>query len=69
MNNLAPRTGFAFGLTDRTVIRGGYGLYFGEISGGPAIGTIRFGQRVQPQVLYDGRADFATNPFKGPAPP
>jgi len=69
VNNLAPRTGFAFGLTDRTVIRGGYGLYFGEISGGPAIGTIRFGQRVQPQVLYDGRADFATNPFKGPAPP
>jgi hypothetical protein len=67
-NNVAPRAGFAFSLTDRTAIRGGYGLYFSDISGGPALNTIRFVQRVQPLVLNDFRPDFATNPFKGPAP-
>ena len=27
-NNFAPRTGFAYALTDRTVVRGGYGMFF-----------------------------------------
>jgi hypothetical protein len=68
-NNVAPRAGFAFTLTDRTSIRGGYGLYFAELAGGPALNTIRFVQRVQPLVLNStGRPDFATNPFNGPAP-
>jgi len=30
-SNLAPRIGAAFRLTDRTVLRGGYGLYFGPV--------------------------------------
>lgn len=28
-NNLAPRFGFAWGLSQRTVVRGGYGIYYG----------------------------------------
>ena len=31
-NNIAPRFGFAYTLNDRTVIRGGAGKYFGEVS-------------------------------------
>ena len=30
-NNLAPRAGFAFQATQRTVFRGGYGLFFTEL--------------------------------------
>ena len=28
LNNVAPRGGFAYSMTDKTVIRGGYGLYW-----------------------------------------
>jgi hypothetical protein len=28
LNNVAPRAGFAYSLTEKTVIRGGYGLYW-----------------------------------------
>jgi hypothetical protein len=30
-NNFAPRTGFAYAINDRSVIRGGYGLFFTEL--------------------------------------
>jgi hypothetical protein len=30
-NNFAPRVGFAYRLTDRTVIRSGYGMYYGGV--------------------------------------
>ena len=30
-NNLMPRIGFAYSLTPRTVVRGGYGIYFGSL--------------------------------------
>jgi hypothetical protein len=33
-NNWAPRFGFAYSLTPKTVIRGGYGIFFGPIDGG-----------------------------------
>jgi hypothetical protein len=29
-NNLAPRVGFAYSLNDKTVVRAGYGIYFGQ---------------------------------------
>jgi hypothetical protein len=35
-NNFQPRLGFAFTLTDRTVLRGGYGRYYGDLITGPA---------------------------------
>ena len=35
-NNFQPRLGFAYSLTDRTVLRGGYGRYYGDLITGPA---------------------------------
>ena len=67
-NNFGPRAGFAYSLTDRTVIRGGYGRYFADVTGQPAVFTLRNVQQITPQILNDGRADFASNPFNGPAP-
>jgi len=67
--NFGPRLGFAYTLPgERTVLRGGYGQYF--------IGPkdqwahhIPINQQIGiPSVLYDGRADFAVNPFNGPPP-
>jgi hypothetical protein len=33
-NNFAPRFGFAYSWNDRTVVRGGYGIFFGPVQGG-----------------------------------
>ena len=67
-NNFGPRVGFAYSLNDRTVIRGGAGKYFGEISGQPSFWTKRYTEQIHPEILYDGRPDFAVNPFNGPYP-
>jgi hypothetical protein len=68
LNNFGPRVGVAYSLTDRTVLRGGYGIYYAEVTGQPAVFTLRNVQQITPQILNDGRADFASNPFNGPAP-
>ena len=67
-NNYSPRIGFAFSMNDRTVIRGGYGKYFAEVSDQPALFTRTPNEEVTIQVENDGRADFMTNPFNGPTP-
>jgi hypothetical protein len=67
-NNLQPRLGFAFSVNDRTVIRGGSGLYYADI---PAA-VLNWAQLPQKVAFIfvesDGRADFAVNPFNGPRP-
>ena len=63
---IGPRTGFAFRATDRTVIRGGYGLYFGTVQNGYY--TVIPTQAIAPVIFNDGRANFAANPFNGPIP-
>ena len=68
LNNFAPRLGFAYSTTDRTVIRGGFGKYYAEVTGQPAVFTLRNVQQINPLITTDGRADFASNPFNGPAP-
>ena len=68
LNNFAPRLGFSYAWNERTVFRGGYGRYFGEATSQPAIFTLRFVQQIAMTVNNDGRADFAVNPFNGPAP-
>jgi hypothetical protein len=68
LNNIAPRLGFNYAWNDKTVIRGGYGIYFGEATGQPPLFTLRYVQQIAMTVLNDGRADFAVNPFNGPAP-
>jgi carboxypeptidase family protein/TonB-dependent receptor-like protein len=67
-DNFGPRVGFAYSLTPRTVVRGGYGVYYAEVTGQPAVFTLRNVQQITPQILNDGRPDFASNPFNGPAP-
>ena len=67
-NNVVPRFGFAYSLNDRTVIRGGAGKYYAWLINQVAH-PIRFAntQRVL-SALYDGRPDFAVNPWNGPLP-
>jgi hypothetical protein len=67
-NNWAPRAGAAFTLTDRTVIRGGVGRFFADPGSHTAYWTLLGAYALHPQVLNDGRADFAANPFNGPIP-
>jgi carboxypeptidase family protein/TonB-dependent receptor-like protein len=68
LNNIAPRLGVNYALNSKTVIRGGYGRYFGEATGQPPLFTLRYVQQIAMTVVNDGRADFAVNPFNGPAP-
>ena len=67
-NNWGPRTGFAYTLTKKTVLRGGFGKYFSDPGSWLAYWTHLTTQAVHPQVLNDGRSDFASNPFNGPIP-
>src|SRR5438105_2914198 len=65
-NRFGPRVGFAYTLDDRTVIRGGTGKYFADVSDQVSSWTERYGGgEVNAQVAYDGRADFAGNPWNG----
>jgi len=67
-NNLQPRLGFAYSLDDRTVVRGGSGLYYADIPAA-ALNWAQLPQKVAfIGVQADGRADFAVNPFNGPRP-
>jgi hypothetical protein len=63
-NNVQPRFGFAYRLNDKTVIRGGSGLYYGDAfaDAGSAIGNTQIAT-----IRYenDGRPDFAANPTGG----
>jgi hypothetical protein len=68
LNNVAPRLGFSLGLDDKTVVRGGYGLYFTQVSTDEAHQTALYTVSAVAERLNDGRADFAANPFNGPVP-
>jgi carboxypeptidase family protein/TonB-dependent receptor-like protein len=64
-NNIQPRLGAAYRLGERTVVRGGSGLYFAEPL---AIDTFWMAQAVRLAVIEvtnDGRANFAADPFNG----
>ena len=66
--NFAPRFGFAYSVDDRTVVRGGGGIYYGEVLNNISSFTLSYGNTVQVQIENDGRPDFASNPFNGPVP-
>jgi len=68
LNNYAPRLGFAWSVDDRTVVRGGYGLFFTQVSTDEAHQTALYTVSAVAEQLNDGRADFAANPFNGPVP-
>ena len=67
--NVAPRLGFALSLNDRTVVRGGYGVYFTQLENDSQHQPTLFRQIAIPEVTNtQARANFATNPFNGPRP-
>ena len=67
-NNFQPRLGFAYALTDRTVMRGGYGRYYGDLITGPAGQMNALANTAVVEIPNDGRPDFPVNPFNGPWP-
>jgi hypothetical protein len=67
-NNFGPRAGFAYALGTRTSIRGGYGLYVGDVQRSAAGVTEGWAQQLQAVRVNDGRPDFAANPYNGPLP-
>jgi hypothetical protein len=67
-NNVGPRLGFAYSAGDRTVIRGGFGRYFGEVTDQLSWSSRINAKIMQVEVLNDGRPDFASNPYNGPEP-
>ena len=65
-NNIAPRLGFNYSLSDRTVLRGGYGLYVGTVQNGHYVKILE--QQLVLETQADGRPDFPSNPYNGPTP-
>jgi hypothetical protein len=64
-NNLQPRLGFAYQVNERTVVRGGSGLYFADALTVDALWPYYNAQIARIQVNNDGRPDFAANPLNG----
>jgi len=67
-NNIQPRVGFAYTLNDRTVFRGGAGLYYADVPASALFWAQMPNKAAIIVVKPDGRPDFAANPFNGPAP-
>ena len=65
INNIQPRLGFAYQWNDRTVIRGGSGLYFADALTVDAFWPYYNAQLARIEYPNDGRADFAANPLNG----
>jgi hypothetical protein len=65
LDNIQPRVGFAWQLGERTVVRGGTGLYYGDALGADQSFATGNAQIVVIQYANDGRADFAANPTNG----
>ncbi|MBI4888630.1 MAG: TonB-dependent receptor [Acidobacteria bacterium] len=64
-NNYQPRVGFAYQVTDRTVVRGGSGLYYYEPITSDTLWTVGNSRVAVIQLANDGRANFAADPFNG----
>jgi hypothetical protein len=67
-DNIQPRLGAAYQINERTVLRGGAGLYYTDIIASAWTHSTRSNTTVFLAVDNDGRPDFVTNPFNGPAP-
>ena len=64
-DRFGPRFGFAYALNDRTVIRGGSGKYFADVSDQVSSWTERYGTgEINAQVAYDGRANLLSRPME-----
>ena len=68
-NNLAPRLGFAYAASDKTVIRGGWGLFFTQLEDDALRRSFTCSSRTRRSPIpNNGRPDFGSNPFGGPKP-
>ncbi len=67
-NNLAPRLGFAYQVGARSVVRGGWGLFFTELEDDALHQSYILTQNSQITINNSGRPDFGSNPFGGPKP-
>jgi hypothetical protein len=65
-NNFGPRLGFTYAANERTVIRGGWGIYYGSVGTTYAMDFLK--NVILLNTPYDGRADFASNPYNGRTP-
>ena len=64
-NNYQPRVGFAYQLSDRTVVRGGSGLYYYEPITSDTLWTVGNSLAAIIQIENDGRPNFASDPLNG----
>ena len=67
-NDFGPRLGFVFSLTDKTVLRGGYGRFYTQTITDGAQQTAQYQTLILADVPNDGRPDFAANIWNGPVP-
>jgi hypothetical protein len=68
-NNIQPRLGFAYQIANRTVLRGGSGLYYNdELNTNVLWPMSPLTIAVVSIDNVPARADFAANPFNGPTP-
>ena len=63
--NVQPRVGFAYKLNERTVVRGGTGLYYGDAIGADQSFATGNAQLVVISYPNNNRPDFAANPTGG----
>jgi len=64
-NNVQPRVGFAYKVDDRTVMRGGVGLYVADAISGDETQAKGNAQISIMRYQNDGRPDFTSNPTNG----
>ncbi len=65
LTNVQPRFGFAYKLDDKTVLRGGVGLFVGDAISGEETQAKGNAQISIMRYVNDGRPDFASNPTNG----
>jgi hypothetical protein len=65
INNVQPRAGFAHRLGDRTVVRGGSGLYFSSTLQIDTFFMAQITRLAVFQITNDGRPNFAADPLNG----
>jgi len=69
IDNFAPRLGVNYHLNDRTVVRGGYGLFYAFAPNDGVQQTVGYLHRFENQIFNDRRPDFVPNWFgSGPSP-
>ena len=68
-DNISPRVGFTYKLhNDRTVVRGGGGKFYAQITNNQSLVTKVSYQTAIAGIENDGRPDFASNPWNGRPP-